>query len=185
MGFHGAGTVERFLRKVLVPVCAASGAVVVSGFFFPDMVGAVVSGYGWLVIALLFFGSGLAYIAVLPTEDSEDAESRGAPYLMQIRRLSPVETTRDFLVRHSPVTFGVPVAVFALFFLLQVLAPEGTTAAVRAVQGVVTGEVDVWQDGAIHYDVSLRNTRAVPEEANIIRITYLHISVNRINVTSS
>ncbi|MDT3436605.1 hypothetical protein [Haloarcula sp. 1CSR25-25] len=51
--------------------------------------------------------------------------------------------------------------------------------------GVVTGEVDVWQDGAIHYDVSLRNTRAVPEEANIIRITYLHISVNRINVTSS
>jgi len=50
--------------------------------------------------------------------------------------------------------------------------------------GVVTGEVDIWQDGAIHYDRSLRNTRAVPEEVNIIRITYLHISVNRVNVTS-
>jgi glycine betaine transporter len=141
MGFHGAGAIERFLRKVLVPICAASGAVVVSGFFFPDMVGAVVSGYGWLVIALLFFGSGLAYIAVLPSEDGEEVESRGAPYLMQIRRLSPIETIRDFLVRHSPVTFGVPVAVFVLFFLLQVLVPEGTTAAVRAVQGVVTGEL--------------------------------------------
>jgi len=51
--------------------------------------------------------------------------------------------------------------------------------------GIVTGEVDVWQGGAIHYDVSLQNTRAVPEEANIVRITYLHISVNRVTVSSS
>lgn len=51
--------------------------------------------------------------------------------------------------------------------------------------GIVTGEVDIWQDGHIHYDKSLINTRAVPKEANIIRITYLHISVNRVNVTST
>jgi choline-glycine betaine transporter len=142
MGLHGTSAVERFLRKVLVPVCVASGAVVVSGFFFPDLVGAVVSGYGWLVVALLFFGSGLSYIAVLPSAD-EGAEDRGpgAPYLMRVRRLTAPGTLRDFLSRHSPVTLGVPVAAFALFFLLQRLAPRTTTAGVRTVRDVVTGQL--------------------------------------------
>jgi glycine betaine transporter len=142
MGLHGTSTVERGLRRVLVPVCGASGAVVVSGFFFPDAVGSVVGGHGWLVTALLFFGSGLAYIAVLPAGDDSGSDSdRGAPYLLRIRRLTPLGTVRDFLSRHSPVTLGVPVAAFALFFLLQVLAPGGTTAAVGTVRAVVTGEL--------------------------------------------
>jgi choline-glycine betaine transporter len=140
MGLHGTSPVERALRKVLVPVCVASGAVVVSGFFFPDLVGAVVSGYGWLVIALLFFGSGLAYIAVLPAGEDGDGDDAGAPYLMRVRRLTPLGTVRDFLSRHSPVTLGVPLVAFALFVLLQVLAPDPTTAGVRAVRDVVTGE---------------------------------------------
>jgi hypothetical protein len=50
--------------------------------------------------------------------------------------------------------------------------------------GVVASSVDIWQDGTIHYDKSLQNQRAVPEDVSIVRITYLHISTNEINVTS-
>jgi hypothetical protein len=46
MATHGDSPAERFLRKALVPVCVLSGALVVSGFFFPWFVGGVVSGEG-------------------------------------------------------------------------------------------------------------------------------------------
>ncbi len=137
MGMHGTSTVERVLRKILVPICVGSGAVVVSGFFFPEMVGAVVSGQGWLVISLLFFGGGLSYMAVLPANDRSGDESSGAGYLIQIRRLGIVETIRDFVSRHDPITFGIPVVGLVVFFLLQLLAPGPTTGAVETVQRVV------------------------------------------------
>jgi glycine betaine transporter len=137
MGVHGASAVERALRRVLVPLCVGSGAVVVSGFFFPGIVGAVVSGRGWLVISLLFFGSGLTYLAVLPARSNSGQED-SASYLIQIRRLGLAETVRDFLLRHDPITFGVPVAGFGAFFLLQTVAPGSTTGAVADVQAVVT-----------------------------------------------
>jgi len=139
MGIQGTSTVERKLGTVLAPVCALAGAVVVSGFFFPSIVGGVVSGQAWLVVALLFFGSGLGYIAVLPgVEEDDDAElATGADYLLRIRRLSTTDTLRGFLGNQDPVTFGVPVAVFALFFLVQYLAPAATNGAVSMVQSVL------------------------------------------------
>jgi choline-glycine betaine transporter len=142
MGFHGVSAVERALKKVLAPLCVASGVVVVSGFFFPDALAAIVSGQGWLVVSLLFFGSVLAYLAVLPGRgDGTDDTLSGAAYFLQIRRLGPVDTVRDFLSRHDPVTFGVPVAGLVAFFVLQTLLPERTIAAVGAVEGVVTGQL--------------------------------------------
>jgi|AntDeeMinimDraft_4_1070355.scaffolds.fasta_scaffold00567_6 hypothetical protein len=50
--------------------------------------------------------------------------------------------------------------------------------------GIVTNEIEILDDGVIHYDKALENTRAVPEAARTTKVTYLHISVNRVNVTS-
>ncbi|AEM57603.1 hypothetical protein HISP_10230 [Haloarcula hispanica N601] len=50
--------------------------------------------------------------------------------------------------------------------------------------GLVAGSVTVDNGGLVHYDRALRNERAVPKNTNIIRLTYLHVSKNRINVTS-
>ncbi len=134
---HGTSAVERVLRKGLVPVCVGSGAVVVAGFFFPGMVGEVVSGQGWLVISLLFFGGGLAYMAVLPAREGSGQEESRTHYLIRVRRLGALATVRDFVSRHDPITFGVPVAGLVVFFLLQTLAPGPTTGAVETVQTVV------------------------------------------------
>jgi len=141
MGYDGTSAVERFLRRALLPVCALSGAVVVSGFFFPELVGAVVPGQGWLVVSLLFFGSGLGYLAVLPGQEDARVEGSGAQYLLRIRRLSLVDTARQFLARQDPVTFGLPVAVFALFFALQLVVPSRTVGAVNAARDVLLRDV--------------------------------------------
>ena len=137
MGFAGTSAVERFLRKVLLPVCALSGAVVVSGFFFPELVGSVVPGASWLVVSLLFFGSGLGYLAVLPIEDDPGEDRSGAQYLLRIRRLTLAGTLREFLARQDPATFWIPVGVFALFFGMQFVAPARTVGAVNAVRDVL------------------------------------------------
>jgi len=127
--------------KFLVPLCVVSGALVVSGFFFPDALSTVVSGQGWLVVALLFFGSALSYLAVLPVASDDADEDPRAAYLLQVRRLGLVGTLRDFVSRHDPVTFGVPVAALVVFFVVQTLFPARTIDAVGAVQGVVTGQL--------------------------------------------
>ena len=141
MRSEGATRIEKALRKLFFPIFIASGAVVVSGFFFPSFVGDVVSGRNWLVVSLLFFGSGLGYLAVLPARDREDADDEipTVQYLMQIQRLSWTATLRTFLTRHDPLTFGGPVVAFSLFFGIQFLFPAGTTAAVETLQGFVTG----------------------------------------------
>lgn len=52
------------------------------------VVGSVVPGWEWLVVALLFFGSGLTYPSVLPLDESSPEDDRPtAPYLLRIRRL--------------------------------------------------------------------------------------------------
>jgi len=137
MGMHDDSPVERALRKLLVPVFVGAGVVVLIGFFFPSFVGNVISGRSWLLIALLFFGSGLGYLTVLPDTDGDKESVERARYLMQIRRLSLVETIRTFFSRHDPITFGVPVLVFLLFFIAQIFFPSGTGAAVDAAQGFV------------------------------------------------
>jgi len=141
MATEGDTAAERLLRKALLPICAVSGILVVSGFFFPSFVGTVVSGEGWLVVSLLFFGSGLGYLAVLPGQEDARAEGSGAQYLLRIRRLSLVDTVRQFLARQDPVAFGLPVGVFALFFALQLVAPSRTIGAVNAARDVLLRDV--------------------------------------------
>jgi choline/carnitine/betaine transport len=131
MATHGYDVVESVVRKTLVPVCVLSGGLVVTGFFFPLFVGSVIPGRAWLVAALLFFGSGLAYLALLPVAAEEETEDRrSAPYLLRVRHLSPLAAVRGFLARQEPVTFGVPVAVLALFFLAEFTLPATTGQAV-------------------------------------------------------
>ncbi|EMA47917.1 BCCT family transporter [Halococcus saccharolyticus] len=149
MSTQGAGPVETVLRSVLVPICVIAGAVVVSVFFFPGVVGSLLTGGAILIVSLLFFGSGLAYVALLPITVDVDAEKarRDAPYLLRIRRLGWVGTIkgaaarfRNFLARQDPLTFGVPVAAFVLFFAAYYLAPSGTQSVVGTVESVLLHE---------------------------------------------
>jgi len=131
----GSG-IEAMVAKLLVPVAAASGAIVFVGFFFRDFVGEAVTGQGWVAISLLFFGSGLGYLAVLPYRPGEgEGPSRG--YLLRVRRTSLTTTLREFASTQDPVTMGVPVSVFTAFFLLQATLPARTSTAVSAVSGAV------------------------------------------------
>ena len=146
MAVEGDSPAERALRKLLLPLCVLSGILVVSGFFFPWLVGSVVSGEGWLVVSLLFFGTGLAYLALLPVETSDsDAENRGRTvrYLLRIRHGHVGRILRPFLDRQDPVTFGVPVAVLTLFLLVRILAPGPTTAAISAIKTLVLSELGI------------------------------------------
>jgi choline-glycine betaine transporter len=124
------------VAKLLVPVAAASGAIVFVGFFFRDFVGEAVTGQGWVAISLVFFGSGLGYLAVLPYR-ADEGEDRSSGYLLRIRRTSLATTIREFVSNQDPVTMGIPVSVFAGFFLLQAVLPTRTSAAVSAVSGTV------------------------------------------------
>lgn len=141
-----SSVVEAYIRKALVPVCVLSGILVASGFFFPTIVGSAVTGQVWLVAALLFFGSVLVYLALLPIQDNvngTDARST-APYLFRVRHLAWDDTVsgligrvKGFVARQDPVTFGIPVAAFALFFAARLVVPVRTRGAVSTVEGVL------------------------------------------------
>jgi glycine betaine transporter len=136
MSTSGVGSVERALASVLLPLCAVSGAVVLAGFFFPAFVGEAVSGQAWLATSLVFFISGLGYLAVLPYAPDPD-ELSGEPYLLRVRRTQFVTAVRAFLGRQDPLTLGLPVVVFVAFFSLQVLFPVTVTEAVDTAAGTV------------------------------------------------
>ncbi|MFB6183868.1 MAG: BCCT family transporter [Haloarculaceae archaeon] len=147
--------VEGALRKVFMPVCVLSGVLVMSGFFFPSVVGSVVTGQGWLVASLLFFGSGLGYVALLPVDVGDERDvMAGLPYLVRIRHLSVRETIRDFGQRQDPVTFGIPVAVVALFLVVQVLAPSLTAAAVATARRLLLRDLNWLFLGAVFLSVA-------------------------------
>jgi glycine betaine transporter len=153
MASHATSVLERLVRSALLPVCALSGVVVVSGFFFPSIVGSVVSGRGWLALSLLFFGTGLAYLALLPVDTPDDDERPGAPYLLRVRHLSWRNWIGGFLARQDPVTFGVPVVVLAGFFAAHLLAPARVGAAVTAVRDLLFGQFDWLFLGAVFLSV--------------------------------
>jgi len=144
MATQGDSAAERVLRQALVPVCVLSGALVVSGFFFPSFVGNVVTGQGWLVVSLLFFGAGLAYLALLPvrTPDTADSDAHGRTprYLLRVRHGHLRRLLAPFFARQDPVTFGVPVAVIALFFAVRLFVPGPTTAAIEAVKTLLLAD---------------------------------------------
>ncbi len=118
--------------ELLLPLCAVSGAAVCAGFFFPAFVGDAVSGTAWLAVSLVFFVSGLAYLAVLPGD-----EASGGSVLPGLRRTGLAGTVREFVDRHDPVVLGVPAVVFALFVAARAAFPAATTGAVDAVSGAV------------------------------------------------
>ena len=125
--------------SVLVPLCAVSGAVVLAGFFFPEFIGETVSGEAWLTIALVFFSSGLGYLAVLPHSSDDDDEGAAAPYLLRVRRRGIRRMIRGFLDGQEPATLVPTAVLFALFFLLQAAFPA-------TVSGVVDGVTDTILD---------------------------------------
>jgi choline/carnitine/betaine transport len=128
-GEGGVGT------DVLVPICAVSGAIVLAGFFFPSSIGETISGGAWLAIALVFFSSGLGYLALLPYGDDEGEAAD--PYLLRVRRRGVREMVAGFLDRQELATLVAPVAVFACFFAIQAVFPDGTASVVDTVTGTI------------------------------------------------
>ncbi len=134
--------VERAAAKLLLPLAALSGAVVLAGFFFRDLVAELVTGQGWVAVSLLFFGSGLCYLALLPYDRTTDTEGESrrdpaAGYLDTVRRRGVGAVLRGFLRAQDLVTTAVPVAVFAGFFGLQAAFPARTSGAVAAASDAV------------------------------------------------
>ena len=127
-----------FAGNVLVPLCAISGAIVLAGFFFPTYVGETISGGAWLTVALVFFSSGLGYLALLPHSSDDDDGSRD-PYLLRVRRRGAREMMRGFLDHQEAMTLATAVVVFGLFFLLQVVFPATISNAVDGVTGTILG----------------------------------------------
>jgi len=127
-----AGTLTRALSIAFV----GSGIVVLVGFFFPSIVGSALGGRSWLLVSLVFFGSGLGYLASLPYEDAA-ADEPSASSLLRIRRESISSLVSNLIRVHDPVVLGLPVAVFALYFVLQTVAPATTAGAVQAVTDIV------------------------------------------------
>jgi choline-glycine betaine transporter len=136
MSTSGVSSIEQTLARLLLPLCVVAGAVVLSGFFFPSFVGEAVSGQAWLATSLVFFISGLGYLAVLPYAP-DPSEPSGEPYLLRVRRTQFVNVVREFLGRQDPITLGLPVVVFVAFFALQVLFPVTVTEAVNAASGTI------------------------------------------------
>lgn len=122
----GATHVESALSRILLPLCLASGAVVIAGFFFPDIAGEFVSDETWLVFALTFFGAGLGYLALLPDPipDREEQTDPGDPgYYLKIRRMGAQGALRNFLRKQDPMTFWIPLVALFLFFIAQFIVP--------------------------------------------------------------
>ena len=133
MSTADAGAGRATAAGTFLSVFVGSGAVVLVGFFFPALVDGALGGQTWLVVALLFFGSGLGYLAVLPHRGT--ADSSGST-LLAVRRGSVRSVLADIAAAHDPVILGLPIVVFTAYFGLQLTFPAGTTATI---DGLTTG----------------------------------------------
>ncbi|MDS0222372.1 BCCT family transporter [Haloarcula sp. S1AR25-5A] len=136
MATSDASGIAELVGRLLVPLCAASGALVLAGFFFPTLVGEAVTGPAWLTIALVFFSSGLCYIALLPFSEDQ-TERTAADVLLRVRQTDARQAVREFLTQHEPAILAFPVLVFVAFFGLQMTFPTRTTSAVNAAAATV------------------------------------------------
>ncbi|MEF8872516.1 MAG: hypothetical protein V5A41_12885, partial [Haloarculaceae archaeon] len=49
--------------------------------------------------------------------------------------------------------------------------------------GILTGTTTISNSGAIHYDEALENKRIISQSAQVVTVTYLHVSINKVEVT--
>ena len=125
--------IEAMLARVLLPLCVAAGAIVLSGFFFPTFVGDVVTGPAWLTLALVFFVSGLGYIALLPYDvEKFETDTKQPAAMLRIRQTGLSGTVRTFIKKQELPTFALPLGVLAAYILFQLVRPSSTEAAVSA-----------------------------------------------------
>jgi len=75
-------------------------------------------------------------------------------------------------------------------FVGVIFAPPGSSgsgevelASGQVFGGILTGTTTIETKGAIHYDEALRNEKIIEQGANVIEVTYLHVSINEIEVT--
>ncbi|WP_340099443.1 DUF7289 family protein [Salinibaculum salinum] len=49
--------------------------------------------------------------------------------------------------------------------------------------GILTGTTTISNSGSIHYDEALQNKRIISQSAQVVTVTYLHVSINEVEVT--
>ncbi len=143
--------IDAAVRKLLAPIFVVSGAIVVVGFFFPAFVGDVISGHAWLTVALVFFGSGLGYLSLLPLEvasDSragsglaEDVTATDPRRLFIIQRYSRVETVVAGISRQDQALVSAAIGGLLVFFGGYLFAPAQTLGAIGAAQTLLMREL--------------------------------------------
>ncbi len=136
--------IDATVRRLLAPIFVVSGAIVVAGFFFPAFVGDVISGHAWLTVALVFFGSGLGYLSLLPLEvgsaastgagAAEDDTATDPRRMFVVQRYSRLETIVSGLGRQDSVIVGAAIGGLLVFFGGYLLAPTGTLWAIEGVR---------------------------------------------------
>jgi len=70
-----------------------------------------------------------------------------------------------------------------------IYAPPGTSGTGEGLLekgniygGVLTGTTTIDNQGSIHHDEALQSKRIISRDVKVLKITYLHVSVNRVRV---
>lgn len=141
MGVKRSGAIERVLQRIFVPLFLIAGVIVAAGFFFPDFIGERIDDRWWLTVALVFFGSALGYLAVLPAPEEDEQSETDGTYFLRVRRLGVFGNVKTFLANHDPITFWIPVVVLGVFFVLQWVAESTLLALIQTIQQGLTQEL--------------------------------------------
>lgn len=129
--------IEAMLLRGLVLLSLLSGGIVAVGFFFPQQVGDTIDGVTWLTLSLLFFGSLLGAISLLPFRSNEDklpAAALRADQILPVRQGRVASNLQEFLQRQDSLVFWIPIGGIALFLGLERIVPTTLTHGIERVE---------------------------------------------------
>jgi glycine betaine transporter len=127
---------QSVVERVFLGSCLLTGTLVLIGFFFQGTVEDLLGGQYWLALSLLFFGSGLGYLAVLPYR-RESVSLREPVAAFRLRMTSQESTVRSVLVHIDPLVALPPVVLFGSYLGCAMIIPAATAATVESVTTVI------------------------------------------------
>ncbi len=126
--------------RLLFGSCVAAGMLVLAGFFFPQIASGFLSGEYWVALSLLFFGSALGYLAVLPYDGQPFRLSETVGSL-RARALTSESLEVSIRNRIDPLVVGTPIVVFVGYFTAASLFPAQTQTTVRTLRVTALGAI--------------------------------------------
>ena len=126
--------------RLLFGSCVAAGMLVLAGFFFPQIASGFLTGEYWVALSLLFFGSALGYLAVLPYDGQPFRLSETVGSL-RARALTSESLEVSIRNRIDPLVVGTPIVVFVGYFTAASLFPAQTQTTVRTLRVTALGAI--------------------------------------------